>query len=67
MRITPSGKRSVILFATEPHQPGMQISGIETSQDQIAMFGLDRPYYFRSSAPCGWGNDVTDTRGPRPR
>ena len=55
MRITPSGKRSVILFATEPHQPEMQISGIETSQDQIAMFGLDRPYYLRSSASCGWG------------
>jgi hypothetical protein len=55
MRITPSGKRSVILFGTEPHQPEIQISGIEASQDQIAMIGLDRPYYFRSSAACGWG------------
>jgi hypothetical protein len=55
MRITPRGKRSLILFATEPHQALMQISGIETSQDQIAMFGLDRPYYLRSSAACGWG------------
>ena len=55
MRITPSGKRSVILFATDPHQPEMQVSGIETSQDQIAMFGLDWPYYLRSSAACGWG------------
>ena len=55
MRITPSGKRSVILFATNPHQPEMQVSGIETSQDQIAMFGLDWPYYLRSSAACGWG------------
>ena len=55
MRITPSGKRSLILFATNPHQPTMQVSGIETSQDQIAMFGLDRPYYLRSSAACGWG------------
>jgi AraC-like DNA-binding protein len=54
MRITPSGERSLILFATSPHQPEMQVSGIEASQDQIAMFGLDWPYYLRSSAACGW-------------
>ena len=52
MRITPSGKRSLILFATDPHQREMQVSGIETSQDQIAMFGLDRPYYLRSLRPA---------------
>lgn len=55
MRITPSGKRVLILFATDRHQPNMQVSGIETVQDQIAMFGLDRPYYLRSSAACKWG------------
>ena len=33
----------------------MQVSGIETSKDQIAMIGLDWPYYLRSSAACGWG------------
>jgi AraC-like DNA-binding protein len=55
MRITPSGKRALILFATNPHQPEMQVSGIEASQHQIAMFGLDWPYYLRSSAACGWG------------
>jgi hypothetical protein len=55
MRITPSGNRALILFATDPHQPTMQVSGIETSQHQIPMFGLDRPYYLRSSAICGWG------------
>lgn len=55
MRITPSGKRCVILFATDPYQPKMQVSGIEASRDQIAMFGLDCPYYLRSSAACGWG------------
>jgi hypothetical protein len=55
MRITPSGKRSLILFATDPYQPEMQVSGIEASHDQIAMFGLDWPYYLRSSAACGWG------------
>src|SRR5512133_3472060 len=54
MRITPSGERSLILFATSPHQPEMQVSGIEASQDQIAMFGLDWPYDLRSSAACGW-------------
>ena len=53
MRITPSGKRSLILFATNPLQPEMQVSGIEASQDRIAMFGLDWPYYLRSSAACG--------------
>jgi len=54
MRITPSGKRSLILFATNPLQPEMQVSGIEASQGQIPMFGLDWPYYLRSSAACGW-------------
>jgi AraC-like DNA-binding protein len=55
MRITPSGKRALILFATDRYQPNIQISGIETSQDQIAIFGLDWPYYLRSSAACKWG------------
>ena len=55
MRVTPSGERSLILFATDPHQPEMQVSGIETSQAQIAVFGLDWPYYLRSSAACSWG------------
>jgi AraC-like DNA-binding protein len=55
MRVTPSGKRSVIVFATNPCQPTMQVSGIETSQDQIAVIGLDWPYYLRSSAACRWG------------
>ncbi len=55
MRITPSGKRSLILFATDPYQQTMQVSGIEISQAQIAMIGLDWPYYLRSSAVCGWG------------
>ena len=55
VRITPSGTRSTILFATDPCQPKMQVSGIETSQDQIAMCGQHEPYYLRSSAACGWG------------
>ena len=55
MRVTPSGQRSLILFATDPHQPTMQVNGIDTSRHQLAMFGLDRPYYLRSSATCGWG------------
>lgn len=55
MRITPSGKRSLILFATDPAQRTMQVSGLETSKDQIVHFGLDQPYYLRSSAACGWG------------
>jgi hypothetical protein len=55
MRITPSGERLVILFVTDPYQRKMQVSGIETSQDQFAVFGLDWPYYLRSFAACGWG------------
>jgi hypothetical protein len=43
MKITPSGKRPHVLFATDPRQPKMQVSGIETSQDQIAIFGLHSP------------------------
>lgn len=55
MRITPSGSRSLILFQTDPSRPGMLANGIETSRGQIAMFGLDWPYYLRSSAGGGWG------------
>jgi AraC-like DNA-binding protein len=54
MRVTPSGQRALILFAADPYQPTMQVNGIETSRHQLAMFGLDRPYYLRSSATCGW-------------
>ena len=55
MRITPSGARSLILFATNSAQPPMLANGIDTSQDQIAMFGMHWPYYLRSSAASGWG------------
>jgi hypothetical protein len=55
IRVTSSGTRSHILFASDPCQPKMQISGIETSQNQIAMFALQWPYYLRSSPACGWG------------
>jgi AraC-like DNA-binding protein len=55
VRITPSGTRSTILFATDPCQPKMQVNGIETSKDQIAMSGQYEPYYLRSSAACEWG------------
>jgi hypothetical protein len=47
IRITPSGQWSLTPFATDPDQPKMQVSGIETSQDQIPVFGLDWPYYLR--------------------
>ena len=55
MRVTPSGSRSLVLFQTDPSRPAMLANGIETSRDQIAMFGLDWPYYLRSSAGSGWG------------
>jgi len=55
MRITPSGSRVLLLFATDPAQSAMQVSGMEISQDQTAIFGLDSAYYLRSSAACEWG------------
>jgi AraC-like DNA-binding protein len=55
MRVTPSGSRSLILFQTDPSRPATLANGIDTSRDQIAMFGLDWPYYLRSSAGSGWG------------
>jgi AraC-like DNA-binding protein len=54
MRITPSGSRSLILFQTDPNGSSILANGIDTSRDQIAMFGLDWPYYLRSSAGSGW-------------
>ena len=55
MKVTPSGQRAGLLFTIRPGQPAMQVNGIETSQNQIAKFGLDRDWYIRSSAPCEWG------------
>jgi AraC-like DNA-binding protein len=55
MRITPSGKRALILFATSPNQSAMKVSGVETSTEQFATFGLDWPYYLRSSTGYEWG------------
>ena len=55
MRITPSGSRCLILFQTDPSRPAMMANAIDISQNQIAMFGLEWPYYLRSSAGGGWG------------
>jgi len=55
MKVTPSGTRAGVLFAIRPAQSAMQLNGIETSQNQIATFGLNRDWYHRSSAPCEWG------------
>jgi AraC-like DNA-binding protein len=55
MRVTPSGSRFLILFATDSSRPAMLANGIDTAQDQIAMFGVHWPYYLRSSAGSGWG------------
>jgi len=55
MKVTPSGMRAGILFAIDPEQPPMQANGVETSQNQIARFGLEWDWYLRSSAPSEWG------------
>src|SRR6516225_6821837 len=56
MKVTPSGKRAGIVFATEPGQPAMWINGVEIADGQISRTGLDWEWYLRSSAPCGWGS-----------
>jgi AraC-like DNA-binding protein len=56
MKVTPSGTRAGIVFATDPGQPLMLINGIEIADGQIARTGLDWERYLRSSAPCGWGS-----------
>jgi len=55
MKVTPSGMRGVIVFATDPRGPAMLTNGIEISYRQIARVGLDWEWYLRSSAPCQWG------------
>jgi len=54
MKVTPSGMRAVVIFATDDDQPAMQVNGIEISQNQVATFGLDWEWYHRSSAACKW-------------
>jgi AraC-like DNA-binding protein len=55
MKVTPSGARALIIFATGADQPAMQVNGIEISQNQIAKIALDWDWYLRSLAPCEWG------------
>jgi AraC-like DNA-binding protein len=54
MKVTPSGARATIIFATGVDRPAMQVNGIEMSQNQIARIALDWEWYLRSSAPCEW-------------
>src|SRR6516165_8273181 len=54
MKVTPSGTRAVVMFATRFDQPAMQVNGIEIPQNQIVKFGLGSEWYFRSSAACEW-------------
>ena len=63
MRITPSGSRVLLLFATDPAQSAMQVSGMEISQDQTAIFGLDSAYYLRSSAVRCWRQNSVECHG----
>jgi AraC-like DNA-binding protein len=56
MKVTPSGTRAGIVFATDPGGPAMLANGIEIADDQIFRTGLDWEWYLRSSAPCRWGS-----------
>jgi len=55
MRVTPSGRRAWIVFATHTERPAMLMNGIEISQGHIARGGLHVEGYLRSSAPSQWG------------
>jgi len=41
MKVTPSGMRAVVIFATQIDQPAMQVNGIEISRNQIASIALN--------------------------
>jgi AraC-like DNA-binding protein len=56
MKVTPSGTRAGIVFATDPGRPAMLANGIEIADGQIFRNGLDWEWYLRSSTPCGWGS-----------
>ena len=55
MKVTPSGMRAGIVFATDAGEPSMLINGVEISDGQISRNGVDWEWYLRSSAPCRWG------------
>jgi len=55
MKVTPSGRRAGILFATNPDQRPVLMNGVEISQGQLGAVGLHLEWYLRSSAPCEWG------------
>jgi hypothetical protein len=52
MRIKPSGNRSLILFATDPHQPTMQVSGIEHRKIKSQCSGGIGPTIFDPLRPA---------------
>jgi len=54
MKVTPSGSRCLTLFTTDATHPALLANGVDT-QNHIAMFGLQWPYYLRSAAASGWG------------
>ena len=55
MKVTPSGMRATIIFATHSGQAAVQVNGIEMSQSQIAKISLNWEWCLRSSAPSEWG------------
>jgi AraC-like DNA-binding protein len=56
MKVTPSGTRAGVVFATDSGQPAMWINGIEIADGRISRTGLDWEWYLRSSAPCRWAS-----------
>ena len=56
MKVTPSGRRTGFVFATDPGQPAMRINAIEIADDQISKTGLSWEWHLRSAGPCRWGS-----------
>jgi len=55
LNVTPTVKRTPILFATDQRQAAMHFSGLELSPDEIIVYGFGSASHFRSSATCRWG------------
>jgi hypothetical protein len=67
MKVTPSGTRALIVFATGADQPAMQVNGIEISRDQIATSrwignGTFDPQRRVNGAQCRWRPRISPRR-----
>ncbi|MGO9419918.1 helix-turn-helix domain-containing protein [Roseiarcus sp.] len=48
-------QRSVIVFLTDPNQPGIHHGGMDVSSDDIVVYGSAASVHHRTTAPCRFG------------